>query len=153
MLDEIAKYTIGDFEDEEGFYGDYSDRSESASSSESVEELGMPMLRVVSIQDVPELPNPSLYSSVDEEESDEEQCREDLMVAKKTLSATSSGRSNPQSAKSLSTIKEAIVERNHRALGAGCGGGANNKHNPLLSGDSSDCKMSSDAAGNSSDLP
>jgi len=177
VLDEIAKYTIGDLEEnsDEGFHGDYSDRSESGSSSdESAEELGMGlgmgMLRVVSLQDhdVPEMPNPSLYSSEEEVESDEEQCREDLIVARKTLSATAlSGGSQLQSlpsapsAKSLSTINEAVVERKLGAgldsgsgLDSGCGGGgALRKHNPMLSGDSSDCKLSSDAAGNSSDLP
>lgn len=170
VLDEIAKYTIGDYDEEEGFDGD-SDQSDS--STECDEELGMSILRVISMNQFgPEVPNPSLYSS-EEEESDEEQCRVDLMVAKETLYAASLGSGNPYGydvdtaakQKALQTIEETIVERKVSINRTGCGRvGAKDsvrsyKHNPLLSGgESSDCKVSSSAdgagtGGNSSDLP
>lgn len=154
VLDEIAKYTIGDDDDdEEGFYGDWmdgvdSDRSESSYSME--EQLGMTILRVVSHQQMPEIPNPSIDSS--EEESDEEQCREDLKVAKETLYATSfTSTDNPylRYTGNLSPINEQIndnekiVEKKVNIT----------KKSPLLSGgESSDYKISSDGATNS-DLP
>merc|ERR1712154_436810 len=94
-LQEVAKYTIGDDEDE-GFYDNWldgavygiSDGSES-SHSESV-ELGMSILRVVSCQqnNSPEMhPNPSIRGSSEdstetETESDEE--RLDLEAAKQS---------------------------------------------------------------------
>jgi len=166
VLDEIAKYTIGDYDDEEGFDGDDSDRTES--STECDEELGLSILRVISMnpQD-PEIPNPSLYSSGDDgSESDEEQCREDLMVAKETLYAASLGSGNPFESvtPSLKTIEEktvTVVERKVTINRTGCGrvdvnDKGHHKQNQMLSGgESSDCKISSsaDAAGNSSDLP
>lgn len=174
VLDEIAKYTIGDYEDEEeGFDGDSDDNTD---TTESDEELGIAILRVISMNpDVPEKPNPSLYSS-DEDESDEEQCRVDLQVAKETLYATSLGSGNPyvddEKVKEtpLSTIEETIVEKRVYMNRTGCGrvpvdasnksryykqGGHHGGNAFLSGGESSDCKISSsaDAGGNSSDLP
>ncbi len=169
VLEEIAKYTIGDYDEEEGFYGDDSD--ETMSSSECDEELGMSILRVISMNpDAPQQPNPSLYSS-EEDISDEEQCRVDLQVAKETLYAVSLGSGNPYGGydaaqqAALKTIEETIVERKVSINRTGCGRvdmkdramrERHYKQNPLMSGgESSDCKISSsaDAGGNSSDLP
>jgi len=162
VLEEIAKYTIGD-DDEEGFYGDWmddddSDRSESSHSME--EALGMTILRVVSHQqEMPEIPNPSISSSSSsEEESDEEQCREDLKVAKETLYATTYGTDNVYLTyiRNLSPINEKIDD-NEQVIEkkVDINNSNTSKKSPLLhgsGGESSDYKISSDGCTNS-DLP
>lgn len=148
VLEEIAKYTIGD--DEDGFYGDWMDNDSESTDSHSVEEaLGVSIISHHQLPDIDEIPNPSidsssLSSSESEEESDEEQLREDLLVAKETLYATSYGINNPYS----STINNQKIVRKINMNKQGTP-----KKSPLLSGgESSDYKISSDGC-NNSDLP
>jgi len=148
VLDEIAKYTIGDEElEDEGFY-DYAVSDDNESTFSDEEELGMAILRVVSCQNTAELhPNPSiLLSSGTESESDDEQCRLDVLAAKQTLYATSHGTTNPyleeEEKLGLTMDSTAVATPKEPLLSSGCGN-ANYF---------SDYKMSSDAAMNS-DLP
>ena len=118
-INEIAKYTIGDD----------ADISES-SSSEREEEFGVTVVSE-NESDLGEIPNPSIKtSSEDEEESDEEQCKQDLLVARRSLSL------------SYGTRKQIKINND-----------TSSKKCALLSGgESSDYKVSSDAC-NNSDLP
>eukprot|EP00483_Globobulimina_turgida_P008080 UN08096 len=73
----------------------------------------MTILRVVSSKIIPD-ENPCIYSSESDTESDEEQCRQDLLVAKETLYAVSYGTNNPYSSaanSNLAVIKEKVVQR------------------------------------------
>ena len=160
MLQEIAKYTIGDDDEDEGFYDNWmdaeyaiSDETESSFSEE--EELGMAILRVVSCQQngSPELhPNPSILLSSDpeeadesESESDEEQCRLDVLAAKQTLCATSHGMEQKLDAIQEQTENETNDNQDENEFDC-------TPKEPFLSGgDFSDHKISSDA--NNSDLP
>eukprot|EP01083_Nonionella_stella_P002632 7542_1 len=127
VLDEIAKYTIGD--DEEGFYDDwnaYGDSDQSDSSHSIEEALGRTILRVVSNHRAT-----AVYSSDSDSESNEEQLRQDLLVAKETLYAVSYGTDNPYS--TLTPIEEQVVEKKV-SLNNRC----TPKKSPLLSSEWSD---------------
>lgn len=152
MLDEIAKYTIGD--EDELFDSDrWNDTDSNKTGTESTEfdedaDLdGLAMLRIVSI--IPEAPDPNislpdvLIDNVHSSSSDEND-EEDLRLAQESLY----GRSytidaiEPLTTISLDTIEERSIENTMNM---------DNDTIKLKTGDSSDCKVSSDTT--NSDLP
>eukprot|EP01084_Bolivina_argentea_P264542 448129_1 len=147
VLEEIAKYTIGDDEDE-GLYEDWNEYDDSDSSYSEEEILGKTILRVVSTQTIPEeaAPNPCIYSSDSDSESDEELCRQDLLVAKETLYAVSFGTNNPYSNNLPSKFNErkTSINNNHKNTP---------KKSPLLNADGLNQAASSSSDASNSALP
>ena len=153
VLDEIAKYTIGDADDifDSDHWNDTdSNATQSTEFDEDADIDGLAMLRIVSI--LPEAPNPNILSSDHERDavlsSSDDDDEEDLEMAKASLY----GRSytidtiEPYSGP-LEPIEEQVIERTVSIDKEA----AKSKGDFLTTGDSSDCKVSSDA--NNSDLP
>ena len=152
VLDAIAKYTIGDEELLDSDHWNDTDSNKTGTESTEFDEDadidGLAMLRIVSIQ--PEAPDPNLsmpdllMDNIISSSSDDENDEEDLRAAQASLY----GRSytidaiEPLTTICLDPIEEEIIEKT-MSLGSNL-----NNRKP---GDSSDCKISSDATG--SDLP